>query len=210
MTEPLSGTGHPSGIGHPSGSGKRVLRESLLAARVARSEGDRARADAALIAAARRLVAGAARVAAYAPMPGEPGGPTLPDELASALPPGGLLLPALRPDRDLDWVAYTGTLAQGGTIRALREPPGPRLGLESIATAEIVFVPALAVDRTGARLGRGGGSYDRALTRVRPGVPVIALLYEDELVPAVPTEPHDRPVTAALTPDGLVDLRPPR
>jgi 5-formyltetrahydrofolate cyclo-ligase len=191
-------------------SGKRVLRESLLAARAARPEPERVRADAALAAAARRLVAGAARVAGYAPMPGEPGGPTLPDALASALPPGGLLLPVLRPDRDLDWAAYTGTLSQGGAIRALREPPGPRLGIEAIATAEIVFVPALAVDGTGARLGRGGGSYDRALTRVRPDVPVIALLYADELVPAVPTEPHDRPVTAVLTPDGLVDLRGPR
>jgi 5,10-methenyltetrahydrofolate synthetase len=191
-------------------SGKRVLRESLLTARTAQTEHDRARADAALIAAARRLVAGAARVAAYAPMPGEPGGPTLPDELAATVPPGGLLLPALRPDRDLDWVAYTGTLVDGGVIRALREPPGPRLGVEAIATAEIVFVPALAVDSTGARLGRGGGSYDRALTRVRPDVPVIALLYEDELLPAVPTEPHDRPVTAALTPDRFVDLRRPR
>lgn len=191
-------------------SGKRVLRESILAARLARPERDRARADAALIAAARHLVAGAARVAAYAPMPGEPGGPTLPDELAAVLPPDGLLLPALRPDRDLDWVVYTGALVDGGTIRVVREPPGPRLGIEAIATAELVFVPALAVDSTGARLGRGGGSYDRALTRVRPGVPVVALLYEDELVPAVPTEPHDRAVTAALTPDGLVDLRPPR
>jgi 5-formyltetrahydrofolate cyclo-ligase len=188
-------------------SGKRVLRESLLAARAARSELERTAADAALVAAARRLVAGAARVAAYAPMPGEPGGPTLPDALASALPPGGLLLPALRPDRDLDWVAYAGTLAPGGTIRALREPPGPRLGIEAITTAEIVLVPALAVDGTGARLGRGGGSYDRALARVRPGVPVIALLYADELIPAVPTEPHDRPVTGVLTPDGFVDLR---
>jgi 5-formyltetrahydrofolate cyclo-ligase len=63
------------------------------------------------------------------------------------------------------------------------------------------------VDPTGARLGRGGGSYDRALTRVRPGVPVIALLYPGEMVPAVPTQPHDRPVTAVLTPDGLMTLR---
>jgi 5-formyltetrahydrofolate cyclo-ligase len=188
-------------------SGKRVLREEVLAARAALSVADRQRADAALAAAARRLVSGAARVAGYAPLPDEPGGSALPDELAKALPPGGLLLPALRPDRDLDWVRYDGTLAAGGMLQAVREPPGARLGLDAIATAEIVFVPALAVDPTGARLGRGGGSYDRALTRVRPGVPVIALLYPDELVPAVPTQPHDRPVTAVLTPAGLRNLR---
>jgi 5-formyltetrahydrofolate cyclo-ligase len=187
---------------------KRVLREAALAARAALSERDRTAADAGLTAAARRLVHGAARVAAYVPLPDEPAGSGLPDELAAALPPGGLLLPALRPDRDLDWVSYDGDLAAGGTLRVVREPPGPRLGVTAIASAEIVFVPALAVDATGARLGRGGGSYDRALRRVRAGVPVIALLYAGEIVPAVPTEPHDHPVTAALTPHGLVDLRP--
>jgi 5-formyltetrahydrofolate cyclo-ligase len=186
---------------------KRVFREAVLAARTGMSDADRTRADAALVSAARRLVRGAARVAGYAPLFDEPGGSGLPDELAAALPPGGLLLPALRPDRDLDWVAYDGTLGDGATLRVVREPPGPRLGVAAIATAEIVFVPALAVDATGARLGRGGGSYDRALNRVRSGVPVIALLYAGEVVPAVPTEPHDRRVTAALTPDGLVDLR---
>jgi 5-formyltetrahydrofolate cyclo-ligase len=188
-------------------SGKRVLREEMLAARAALSADARAQADAALAAAARRLAAGAARVAGYAPLPDEPGGSGLPDELASVLPPGGLLLPAMQPDRDLDWVTYDGALGNGETLRVLREPPGPRLGLDAIGTAEIVFLPALAVDLTGARLGRGGGSYDRALTRVRPGVPVIALLYPGEVVPAVPTQPHDRPVTAVLTPDGLTLLR---
>jgi len=188
-------------------SGKRVLREEMLAARAALSADDRAQADAALAAAARRLATGAARVAGYAPLPDEPGGSGLPDELAAVLPPGGLLLPAMQPDRDLDWVAYDGALGRGETLRILREPAGPRLGVDAIATAEIVFLPALAVDPTGARLGRGGGSYDRALTRVRPGVPVIALLYPGEVVPAVPTQPHDRPVTAVLTPDGLMALR---
>jgi len=199
-----------SGVGATPGSGKRVMRESVLAARAALSEQERSRADAALVGAARLLVRGAARVAGYAPLPDEPGGSALVEELAEALPPGGLLLPALQSDRDLDWVEYTGTLADGDTMRALREPPGPRLGVAAIATAEIVFVPALAVDATGARLGRGGGSYDRALTRVPTGVPVIALLYLGETLPVVPTEPHDRPVTAALTPDGLVDLGPRR
>ena len=168
-------------------SGKRVLREAILAARAALTEAARARADDALLAGARRLIDGAGRVAAY-------------------VPPHGLLLPVLRPDRDLDWVAHDGSLATGGTLRRLREPTGPRLGPAALETAEIVFVPALAVDATGARLGRGGGSYDRALARVRPGMPVVALLYSGEVVPAVPVEPHDRPVTAALTPEGLVEF----
>ena len=69
----------------------------------------------------------------------------------------------------------------------------------------MVLVPALAVDRAGNRLGRGGGSYDRALARVGPLIPVIALLYDDELLDQVPAEQHDiagprgRPARAGLT-----------
>jgi len=185
-------------------SGKRVLREAALAARAAMSPSDCAEADAALVSHAIELIRAASVVAGYVPMYGEPGGVGLPEALAAVLPPAALLLPALHPDRDLDWAAYDGTLVAGRTLARLREPPGPRLGLDAIANAEIVLVPALAVDASGARLGRGGGSYDRALARVRPGVPVIALLYRGELVPVLPAEPHDRPVTGALTPSGLV------
>jgi 5-formyltetrahydrofolate cyclo-ligase len=185
-------------------SGKRVLREAALSARAAMSPSDIAEADAALVAHACELIEAASVVAGYAPMYGEPGGVGLPGALAAVLPPAALMLPALHPDRDLDWAAYDGTLIAGTTLARLREPPGPRLGLDAIASAEIVLVPALAVDASGTRLGRGGGSYDRALARVRPGVPVIALLYSGELVPVLPAEPHDRPVTGALTPSGLV------
>ncbi len=187
-------------------SGKRVLREAALVARAALSPDDVAVADAALIAAACQLVQAVERVAAYVPMTGEPGGPGLPTALAAVLPPSSLLLPVLAPDRDLDWAAYDGTLTAGTTLSRLHEPPGPRLGPEAIANAQMVLVPALAVDATGTRLGRGGGSFDRALARVRPDVPVIALLYPGELVSVLPAEPHDRPVTAVLTPAGLQRL----
>jgi 5-formyltetrahydrofolate cyclo-ligase len=65
-------------------------------------------------------------------------------------------------------------------------------------------VPALAVDRRGSRLGRGGGSYDRALARVPAGRPVLALLYDGECPEVVPTEPHDRRVTVAVTPHAVL------
>jgi 5-formyltetrahydrofolate cyclo-ligase len=189
-------------------SGKWSLREEILADRVAMTAADRDAADEALVAAACALVRGAERVAAYVPLPGEPGGVGLAGALMAVLPPSGLLLPALRPDRDLDWAAHDGSLVAGATLGRLREPAGVRLGVAAIATADVVLVPALAVDRLGTRLGRGGGSYDRALARVRPGVPVVALLYPGEIMPELPVEPHDRPVTAALTPAGLVRLGP--
>ena len=54
------------------------------------------------------------------------------------------------------------------------------------------------------RLGRGGGSYDRALARVPVGTFTCVLLYDGEVGVDVPAEDHDRPVTAACSPRGLV------
>ncbi|MDX6562622.1 MAG: 5-formyltetrahydrofolate cyclo-ligase, partial [Gaiellales bacterium] len=83
----------------------------------------------------------------------------------------------------------------------VRHPGGPSLGLQVIASAELVLAPALAVDGEGRRLGQGGGSYDRALTRT--SAPVLAVVFDDEVVDAVPAELHDRPVTGVLTPSGI-------
>ena len=101
-------------------------------------------------------------IAAYVPVGSEPGGPDLPAVLAgrsSAAPAGA----AARRRPGLG-DAMTGTLTAGP--RGLLEPPGPRLGVNAVQEARLVVVPALAVDRSGIRLGRGGGSYDRALARL--------------------------------------------
>jgi 5-formyltetrahydrofolate cyclo-ligase len=68
----------------------------------------------------------------------------------------------------------------------------------------VVLVPGLAVASDGMRLGRGGGSYDRALGRVPVGTFTCVLLYDGEVGIDVPREAHDRPVTAAATPRGIV------
>jgi 5-formyltetrahydrofolate cyclo-ligase len=80
------------------------------------------------------------------------------------------------------------------------------LGPAAIGTAGLVLVPAFAVDRSGRRLGRGGGSYDRALARVPAGTTVAALIFADELIERVPTEVWDQPVTAVVTPAGWFEL----
>ena len=71
---------------------------------------------------------------------------------------------------------------------------------DRLARADVILVPALSVDAGGHRLGRGGGSYDRALARVSAQVPTIALVYDTELVPALPTDPHDQQVRAVARP----------
>jgi 5-formyltetrahydrofolate cyclo-ligase len=79
---------------------------------------------------------------------------------------------------------------------------GPRLGPTAIGAADVVVVPALAVARDGVRLGRGGGYYDRALRLARADAVLVALVFDDEVADALPVEPHDRLVTAVVTPSG--------
>ena len=151
----------------------------------------------------------AATVAAYVSVGTEPGtGPLL-----EALTEAGrrVILPVLLPDGDLDWAVLDGG-HDGGLApasRGLLEPRGPRLGLDAVATADVVLTPGLAVDRHGNRLGRGGGSYDRALGRVPVGTFTCTLLHDGELLDQVPVAEHDRPVTAAVTPTGLTRLPAP-
>jgi 5-formyltetrahydrofolate cyclo-ligase len=121
------------------------------------------------------------------------------------------LAPVLTDDGDLDWAAATtenrATEPHSGAeqfgLRGTREPTSPRLGRDAITSADLVLVPALAVDRAGHRLGRGGGSYDRALTRVQVTAVVLAVVHDDEVLDAVPFELHDRIVDGALTPSGV-------
>jgi 5-formyltetrahydrofolate cyclo-ligase len=113
-----------------------------------------------------------------------------------------ILLPRLLADDDLEFAFDVGDLVPGR--RGTRAPSGPSVALDQ---ADVVCVPALAVDGDGHRLGQGGGSYDRALTRARPGVPIVALLHPGELLRHVPAEAHDVPVTAVALPGGVVRLR---
>jgi len=173
-------------------SAKAELREELLAARHAMTDGERAAARAAVRAVLLERVSTGC-VAGYEPLRTEPGSV----ELLAALVARDVrvLVPITRPDRDLEWATWT----PGGR--------GPSLGLAAIGEAGLVLVPALAAARAdGTRLGRGGGSYDRALGRVPAGTPVVALLFDGELRAELPRGPLDVPVTAAVTPSGWTSL----
>jgi 5-formyltetrahydrofolate cyclo-ligase len=145
----------------------------------------------------------AATVAAYVSVGSEPGTGLLLERLVAA--GKRVVLPVLLPDNDLDWAVFDGDVVSAR--RGLLEPSGPRLGRDSVATADVLVVPGLAVDGRGRRLGRGGGSYDRALARVPVGTPVVVVLHDDEVVEDVPVDDHDRPVTAVATPSAVRVLR---
>lgn len=113
-----------------------------------------------------------------------------------------VLLPRLLPDGDLDWASYEGPDSLTPGPRGCPEPTEPPRGTGAVASADVVLAPAVAIDRTGMRLGRGGGSYDRALARVGPAILTVGLVYDSELVDELPAEPHDQRVRAAATPSG--------
>lgn len=172
---------------------KRTLRARLLAERAALTDEKRAAAAAAVT---ERLLAlpemrAAGVVAAYVGVGTElPTRPLLDTLLARGT---AVLLPVLLEDGGLAWGRYLGNLVEGR--RGLLEPPAAGAAL---AAAEVVVVPGVAYDASGRRLGRGGGSYDRALAGVR--VPVVGIALDTEVVDAVPVEGHDRRVDVVVTP----------
>ena len=82
------------------------------------------------------------------------------------------------------------------------QPDGEARGAESLKEADLIVIPALAASADGTRLGQGGGWYDRALMHRSPTTPVVAVIFDDEVVEAglIPAEPHDVPVDAIVTP----------
>ncbi len=77
----------------------------------------------------------------------------------------------------------------------------PLAGAAAI-TPDILFVPLIGFTDTGTRLGQGGGHYDRWLAD-HPGTIAIGLGWDMQKADALPTEPHDQPLTAVITPTRL-------
>ncbi len=127
-------------------------------------------------------------VTAYEPMRTEPPVDGLTDALLRA---GVRVLVPITLDRPrLDWAD-------------LSDPDRAPLGEEALAGVDVAFVPGLAISREGVRLGQGGGYYDTTLPRLRElsgGAPVVVVLHDHEVVPAVPAAGHDAVVDAVLRP----------
>lgn len=194
---------------------KAALREQLLAAR------SRA-ADAVRAGEARMLgeqidafvadhVPSGGTICAYVPVSTEPGSIDILDMLLRRSV--RVLLPVARTSvEDVPLPLRWGEYRPGGLIRGrwgLLEPPEPWLPCSALTEAGLVLVPALAVDRMGVRLGRGLGFYDRSLQNRDPQAWLIAIVRDEELVDELPADPHDVPMTHALTPRrGVIALSP--
>lgn len=69
----------------------------------------------------------------------------------------------------------------------------------NLAPGDLLLIPALAIDKSGNRLGRGKGYFDRELKSLPLGIKVYAIVYESEVLDEVPTEGHDHPVDGLIT-----------
>lgn len=188
---------------------KSALRDQLLAARRRVADDVRAAEARMLRGHLERMVTSDSTVCAYVPVGGEPGSIEMLDVLLRRA--GRVLLPvACTAGGDLPLPLRWGEYRAGGLARArwgLLEPPEPWLPEAALAQASWVLVPALAVDRQGVRLGRGRGFYDRSLRCRDPHARLVAVVRTVELVDVLPSEPHDVPMTHALTPErGLIAL----
>jgi 5-formyltetrahydrofolate cyclo-ligase len=182
---------------------KQSLRRRIRAQRRDRGRKEQDRVATALHGVLREMpeVRRAACVALYADVPGEPG--TAPIRQALREVGVRVLLPVLGPGMELDWAVDDGITRRNPEL-SFPEPCGPRLGAAALAEAEVVVIPALAVDTLAHRLGQGGGCYDRALRHAHPAAVVLALVHDDELFDAavapLPVAGHDALVGGAVTP----------
>lgn len=190
---------------------KQGWRTHLLAARRALPESVHAVEAVALLAHVHALLTSGLIhrgdvVCAYVPQRHEPGGV----DLLELLRRNGVrvLLPVTPAQPGpLDWVAHTGRDGLAPAARGLQEPTGGRLGPGAVGLAGMILVPALAVDVSGTRLGRGAGFYDRTLPGADPAAALVGVVRDAELVATLPVGEHDVRLHWALTPHrGLVSL----
>lgn len=155
-------------------------------------------------------------VAAYLSMDPEPG--TL--ELLRTLTRDGLdvVVPICEPDYQLSWCRWqTGIELRRSPRAPLLEPVGQRFHYSDLLASHgdfaLILVPGLAVDRSGTRLGQGGGYYDRFLAQLRSAVPnvqAMAYLYDHEMLPkrSLVATALDMPLTGVFTPSAFHAIGP--
>jgi 5-formyltetrahydrofolate cyclo-ligase len=142
------------------------------------------------------LSIGAKKIAAYLPYAGEPDIELFIDwALDQDIE---VVLPVANEDSSLSWVKFDGSTKIG--IHGFAEASGSS---STLAEIDLAVIPALAVSIDGVRLGKGKGYYDRELEKLDSEIPVVAVIYAEELLEHVPSQQHDLAVSMVLTPSGF-------
>ncbi|MEA3187604.1 MAG: 5-formyltetrahydrofolate cyclo-ligase [Chthoniobacter sp.] len=85
----------------------------------------------------------------------------------------------------------------------LREPIHDEAKMVASGRLDLILIPGLAFSREGARLGRGGGFYDRFLGSSEVRGDKIGVCFDAQIFPELPREPHDCAVDAVITESGF-------
>lgn len=123
--------------------------------------------------------------------------------LTAALASKTLVLPRAHPDGTLSLHEVRNL---GDLLASNLGIPEPKPDAREVAPHEVDFflVPGLAFDAEGHRLGYGAGFYDRLLTRARPTAFTLGYGFTFQVCAEVPYEPHDHPLMAVGTPEGIL------
>lgn len=192
----------------PIEQAKRALRADLRERRQMLAEAARERAAEGITEQLDALLAstGARSISCFLSIPSEPGTRRFVEE---AVHRGiRVLLPVIRNDGLLDWaVAEAGGDITDGLF-GMPEPVGEVLGPIAVNDVDLLIVPAAAVDLAGMRLGWGGGYFDKTLGSMEKCPPVYAVVYDTEVLDAVPSDVHDQPVSGVVTPTRTLTFAP--
>lgn len=170
---------------------KSAIRAAALAARAALTEKDRLRASAAVVHRLHAMpeLAACRTIVVFAPFGTEIAiDPWIEDRIASGI---GVFLPFVD-GADLG-IARVRNLSSGVVPgwRGVREPPPATRRPARVDRVEGFVVPGVAFDATGARLGYGGGHFDRLLSRASDTAHFVGVAFDSQLVGQLPHEPHD-------------------
>lgn len=175
---------------------KQDLRQAHTSARKQLAPEEKAAKDAALTRAILEQAKGL-KVAAYSPLGSEPGGKDFVEELHAVA--AEVWLPLSGKDGMLTWSLYEGPESLAPGALGIAEPTGTQYASTKLADLDIIFAPALAVDKSGMRLGKGAGYYDRVLATTQPRPKVIAVVYTEEVIDEVPHDFYDQAVDQVIT-----------
>lgn len=153
------------------------------------------------------VLAGTRIVGAYASMPGEV---ATEDLLAGLLARGKrLVLPVIKSETvSMEFREVTEPTEMTAGVFGILEP---RAGdLSSPRSIDLIFVPGLAFDRRGGRLGRGKGYYDRYLKTLRPEALKVGLAFSEQLIAEVPCNEDDVNMDLLITEEEVIVCCPPR
>jgi 5-formyltetrahydrofolate cyclo-ligase len=83
--------------------------------------------------------------------------------------------------------------------RGVLEPDASRCKIVPLDRVDIAIIPGIAFDEKGGRIGSGRGYYDRLIPRLAITTRKVALTVEEQIVPQIPMESHDKYVDIIIT-----------